>query len=218
MEQELHYYSSLTLILVCVIIFTLQSVNAQTDKARKDNDLNTYVCDICGNTFSRVQLDDHFAETAKQAAAIKGVTWSGRLVTFDTSGKAWCPNCFKDARSMRGGTRTVHLGEKKSYLQAPSVEIDYKCKCGRNKTFNSQSVNIYTGAEVTCADCGTILCVSPLIFDHSKSSKPGIASLRSDYRDRMMFVKYSKSELVQQLKQGIITEQEFKAELKRRGL
>lgn len=177
-----------------------------------------YICDICGKTFDRARLDAHFAETARQAAAIKGVTWSGKLVTFDGSGKAWCPHCFKDANSMRSGRRTVHAGERAPYLRPPSVEVSYQCKCGQTRTFNSKSVNIYTGLEITCADCRAILWIPPTILDHSKPSRPGEASLRPNYRDKMTFVKYTKSELDQQLKDGAITEQQHREELKRRDL
>lgn len=177
-----------------------------------------YICDICRNTFDRDHLDEHFAEIARQVAAIKGVTWSEKLVTFDGNGKAWCPHCFKDPNSMRSGRRTVHAGKKKSYLYPPNLEISYQCKCGRHKTFHCKSVNIYTGLEVMCADCAAILWVPPTIFNHSKPSQPGEASLRPNYQDQMTFVKYRKSELDQRLKDGVITEQEHRDELKRRGL
>jgi hypothetical protein len=176
-----------------------------------------YLCDICGDTFSRARLDEHFAETAKQVAVIKGIAWSGKLVTFDENGKAWCPHCFKDVNSMRSGTRTVHEGMKSTYLRPPNIELKYQCKCGRDRTFNLQSVNIYTGAEVECGICGEILWVPPTIFDHSKPSLIGEASLCSDYKNQITFVKCSRSELNQQFTKGVITEQEYKEELKRRG-
>jgi len=216
MKHNLQWFLSLAAVLATMVLCIQWAASTQDNLTKNNGEKQIYVCDVCGHTFSRAQLDEHFAETAKQAAAIKGVTWSGKLVTFNADGEAWCPYCFKNATSMRGGTRTVHLGERKPYLLAPNVEINYQCKCGRNKTFNGRSVNIYTGAEVICADCGAILCVSPAIFDHSKPSQPGEASLRSNYRDLMTFVKYRKSELVQQLKEGVITEQQFKEELKRR--
>lgn len=192
-------------------------IETPTDKNNPQTNQPVYVCDICGNIFSRARLDEHFAETAKQAAEIKGVTWSGKLVTFDVNGKAWCPHCFKDANSMRSGTRTVHEGVKNSYLRPPNIEFKYQCKCGRDRTFNFQSVSIYTGAEVECGMCGQILCVPPTVFDHSKPSLIGESSLRSDYKEQMTFVKCSKSELDQQFTKGIITEQEYKEKLKRRG-
>ena len=218
MRQAVQRYLLIGAVLATIAVCTQQAANAKDDVIKSGKEDQVYVCDICGNIFSRARLDEHFAETARQAAAIKGVTWSGKLVTFDGNGKAWCPYCFKDANSMRSGRRTVHVGVKNTYLRPPNVEIKYQCKCGRNRTFNFQSVNIYTGAEVECPDCGAILWVPPTIFDHSKPSQLGEASLRSNYKDQMNFVKYRKSELDQQLKQGAITEQQYKDELKQRGL
>lgn len=176
-----------------------------------------YVCDLCGHRFDRAQLDRHFAETAKQAAKLTGTTWSGNLVTFDDDEKAWCPHCFKDAKSMRAGHRTVHAGERRAYLRPPNIGVSYQCKCGQYKTFNCQSVNILTGLEVTCADCGAVLFVPPTIFDHSKPSEYEGASLRPNYQDQMEFVRYRKTELDEQFRQGLVSEEEYKKELRRRG-
>ena len=180
--------------------------------------IELYVCDLCGNNFSRAQLDNHFVETAKQAAKLTGVTWSGKLVTFDTDGKAWCPHCFKDAKSMQSGRRTVHVGERRPYLRPPNIGVSYKCKCGRYKSFNCRSVNLFTGLELTCADCGAVLFVPPTIFDHSKPSEYQGASLRPNYQEQMIFVEYRKRELDERFRLGTITEDEYKEELRRRGL
>lgn len=218
MKQAVHRYLLIGAVLATMAVCTHQAANAQDNVIKTNKEDQVYVCDICGNIFTRSRLDEHFAEAARQAAEIKGVTWSGKLVTFDVSGKAWCPHCFPNADSMRSGRRTVHAGEKGTYRRPPNVDVSYECKCGRKKTFNCQSVNIYTGAEVVCPDCGAILCVPPTIFDHSKPSQLGEATLRSNFKDQMKFVKYRKSELDQQLKQGAITEKEYKEERKRRGL
>ena len=218
MKHRIQRYLSISAVLAASAVFTPQVANAQDESSKTNKENQVYICDICGNVFDRTRLDEHFAETARQAAAIKGVEWSGRLVTFNADGKAWCPHCFPNANSMRSGSRTVHAGKKETYLRAPSVEISYDCKCGRKRTFNSQSVNILTGAEVICPDCGAILCVPPTIFDHSQPSQSGEAKLRANYKEQMKFVKYTKAELEKQLKQGVITEPEFKDELRRRGL
>lgn len=176
-----------------------------------------FICDICGNEFNRATLDTHFAKTAQEVALVTGVEWSGKLVTFDAAGMAWCPHCFKDADAMHKGRRTVHEGERIPYLQVPSLGVAYKCICGRNKSFYLQSVNIFTGLELICADCGAILWVPPTIFDHTKPRQPGVASLRPNYRDLMIFVTYRKCELDQRFREGYITEQQYKEELKRRN-
>jgi hypothetical protein len=175
-----------------------------------------FICDICGNEFDRATLDAHFTKTVQEAASINGVIWSGKLVTFDASGMAWCPYCFKDADAMRSGRRSIHKGKRTAYLRAPNLGVAYKCKCGRHKSFSCQSVNIYTGLELVCVDCGAILWVPPTIFDHSKPRRPGEASLRSNYTDLMLFVRFRKSELDQKLREGLITEQQHREELKRR--
>jgi len=66
-----------------------------------------YICNLCGGKFDLRELENHFRKLALLAAGIKGVTWSGKLVTFDANGRAWCPSCSKDADSMRYGSRTV---------------------------------------------------------------------------------------------------------------
>ena len=151
-----------------------------------------YVCDLCGNRFSHAQLEKHFVKTAKQAAELTGVIWTGALVTFDGDERAWCPHCFKDGKTMRNGGRTVHAGERRPYLRPPNLGVSYQCRCGRYLTFNCRSVNILTGLEVACADCGAVLFVPPTIFDHSKSSEYQEASLRPNYQDQMKFVRYIK--------------------------
>ena len=87
----------------------------ETENNLKEGHATKYVCDLCGQEFDIDQLDIHFAKTALQAQKILGGVSSGKIVTFNDEGKAWCPNCFKDAQSMSNGGRTVHQGEKKPY-------------------------------------------------------------------------------------------------------
>lgn len=159
----------------------------ETEKSQHSS--RPYVCDLCGYRFSHTQLDEHFMKISQEAAQLLGFIWSGKLVTFDESGKAWCPRCFKDAESVRHGGRTVHEGERRPYLMPPNIGIAYTCKCGEYRSFNCRSVNIFTGLETICATCGAVLFVPPTIFDHSTYWPQGEgASLRPDFRDQMKFL------------------------------
>ena len=163
---------------------------------RRMDPLAVYVCDLCGRRFNRQQLDKHFVKTARQAERILGIDWSGKVVTFSKDGKAWCPHCFKDARSMRHGTKTVHEGERKPYLRQPNIGITYTCKCGAGLSFSCRSVNIFTGLRVQCDRCGAILFVPPTIFDHSSFWPQGDgASLRDDYLDQLELLADEKTEM-----------------------
>lgn len=153
-----------------------------------------YVCDLCGNRFNRVQLDDHFTKTAIEAVEILSKSgdpsyiWTGNVVTFNDEGKAWCPYCFKNAKKMRSGGRTVHAGERRPYLRLPNITVTYRCKCGKLLSFNCQSVNIFTGLEVICVDCRAVMFVPPTIFDQSKPTEFQEASLCLNYYDQMKFI------------------------------
>lgn len=163
---------------------------------RRIDALAVYVCDLCGRRFNRQQLDKHFVKTAHQAARILGTEWSGKVVTFNVDGKAWCPHCFKDARSMRDGARTVHEGEREPYLRQPNIGITYTCKCGNGLSFSCRSVNIFTGLRVQCDRCGAILFVPPTIFDHTRFWPQGDgASLRDDYLNQMEFLADEEAEI-----------------------
>jgi len=152
----------------------------------------SYVCDICGSSFTRLRLDKHFIKTAQQAVKIQRksglkIMWTGNVITFDDRGKAWCPHCFKNASMMRSSGRTVHAGERRPYLPIPNIGIIYTCKCGENISFNCRHVNIFNSLEVICEDCKTVMFVPPDIFEHLQSSEHQTASLRTDYRSLMKF-------------------------------
>jgi len=147
--------------------------------------VNGYVCDYCGGLFKRKDLDAHFEKLAREAARIQGVAWSGDMVTFGASERAWCPTCFPDAESSRRGGRTVHVGQRQPYYPSLETDMSYSCKCGKINKFNSKEVSVFTGLEVLCDACGKILFVPPSIFNHSVEKKKAI--IRNDWRSLVSY-------------------------------
>jgi len=87
-------------------------------KNHTESGYKMYSCNLCGRKYNLWELNDHFKKLALIAAQIKGVIWTGKFVTFDDGGKAWCPHCINDADSMRHGSRTVVKESDKENLSS----------------------------------------------------------------------------------------------------